>query len=489
MTVNRTAAEAGETTTPRTTSRHPAALWNLAFTEMWERFSFYGLQGILSFYLLYSLSEGGLELSATTAVSIVGAYGGAVYLSQILGAWLADRLIAPRQLVLYGAIVITIGHIALAILPGLTGVAVGLILIVLGTGSLKTNITSIVGMLYAEDRDKRDAGFSYFYMGINAGAALGPLLTGITQTTWGFHTAFGLAAVGMIAGLIQYSLKMRDLPAESAVVKNPIGTGELVRSLAMVALLVAFLAIVWQVGLVNSNNLTHFVTIVILVAAAIYFTVIFRSPTVTSTEKKRMRGFVPLWIASMLYYGFLFQKFTSIAVFIRERVDLYLGSWEMPAAWLSVSSPLAVILVAPAVAAVWTRMGSNQPVTAVKYSIGLSVIGIGYLLLLVLSILFPGQTVPALLVLLILALAGSSEIFVGPIGLALATRIAPEQFKNQTVALMMLTLAGGSSISGLLGTLFANIPTGVYFAIVGAVPLVLALGLAASGKRIDALTS
>ncbi len=247
-------------------------------------------------------------------------------------------------------------------------------------------------------------------------------------------------------------------------------------------------AFAWWVGLVNSGNLVHVVTGVILFTAATYFTVMLRSSAVTSAEKTRVRGFLPLWIASTLYYGFLFQKFTSISVFIRDRVDLFLGNWEMPAAWLSVSSPLAVILIAPLVATLWTRMGSRQPLTAVKYAIGLSVIGGAYLLLLLLEMAFPGPTVPAVIVLLILAVAGSSEIFVGPIGLAVSTAIAPERFKNQTVALMMLTLAGGSSISGLLGTLFANIPTNVHFAIVGAGLLVLALLLAVSAKRINSLT-
>ncbi|GAA4928616.1 hypothetical protein GCM10023334_035120 [Nonomuraea thailandensis] len=482
-------AMADQVSLQRSPSRHPRSLWTLAFTELWERFSFYGLQGVLSFYLLYSLSEGGLALDPSIAVSIVGAYGGAVHLAQILGAWAADRLVSPRQAVLQGAIIITLGHLSLAAIPGIAGLAVGLALIALGTGALKTNISSIVGMLYAEDRDRRDAGFSYFYMAINAGAALGPLLTGLAQTTWGFHAAFALAAVGMVGGLVQYSLKMRALPAESAVVKNPIDTRGAVRALGVVAGAGLVIALVWSTGLVNSGNLVHFVTGVVLFAAAAYFIVMLRSPAVSSEEKARVRGFLPLWIASTLYYGFLFQKFTAISVFIRDRVDLFVGGWEMPAAWLSVSSPLAVILLTPLVASLWTRMGSRQPITAVKYAIGLSVIGGAYLLMLLVTTVFPGQSVPAIAVLLILALAGSSEIFVGPIGLAIATRIAPERFKNQTVALMLLTLAGGSSISGLLGTLFANIPTGAYFAIVGLAPLVLALGLAKSAKRIDSLTN
>ncbi|OQR61610.1 MFS transporter [Streptomyces maremycinicus] len=488
MTTHSTVTETSETSLGRPSSRHPRSLWTLAFTELWERFSFYGLSGVLSFYLLYSLSEGGLAIETTTAVSIVGAYGGAVYLSQILGAWAADRLLSPRRLVLLGACIITCGHLALAVVPGMGGVATGLVLIALGTGALKTNITSIVGMLYADDRDKRDAGFSYFYMAINAGAALGPLLTGITQTTWGFHMAFGLAAIGMIAGLVQYALKMGSLPAESTIVRNPIDRPGLVRALAVVVAIAVVAGLAWGTGLVDSGNLVNVVTGVVFFAAATYFTVILRSSSVTSDEKRRIRGFMPLWVASTLYYGLLFQQFTTVAVFITDRVDLSVGSWEMPASWLGASSSVAVILIAPAVATLWTRMGSRQPVTAVKYAIGLTIIGVAYCLVLLLATAYPAQTVPAILLLLVLALAGSSEIFVGPMGLAIATRIAPDRFKNQTVALMMLTLAGGSSISGLLGTLFTEIPTGAYFALVGLVPLVGAVVLKLSAQRIDALT-
>ncbi|RZK69819.1 MAG: MFS transporter [Rhodococcus sp. (in: high G+C Gram-positive bacteria)] len=465
----------------------PKGLWNLAFTELWERFSFYGLQGVLSFYLLYSLSDGGLELAPATAVSIVGAYGGSVYLSQILGAWIADRLIAPRRMVLYGAVIITAGHLALAVLDGLGGLAVGLALIVLGTGALKTNITSIVGMLYANNRAARDAGFSYFYMAINTGSAVGPLLTGFTQSRWGFHAAFGLAAIGMVGALIQYSWKMRDLPAEAGVVKNPIARTRLPYAFAAVAAVTAFVVALWQLGLVDNTNLSQFVGVVILVAAIIYFTVILRSRNVTPAEKRRMRGFIPLWIASLLYFGFLFQKFTTISVFIKDRVDLDVGGWQVPAPWLTTISPVSAVLLTPLVAMLWTKLGTRQPTTSAKFAIGLTMVGCAYLLLL-LSQFFPDKTVPPLLVLVSMAIAGSSEIFVGPVGLALATRIAPDRFKAQSVALLFLTLAGGSTLSGLLGGLFTKISPGTFFLLVGSGAVLLGAVLLAVSRNIEALT-
>src|SRR3954449_7407085 len=200
----------------------PRVLANLFGVELWERFSFYGMQGILLIYLYYSVADGGLGISRDTATSIVGAYGGLVYLSTILGAWLADRLLGAERTLFYSAAVVMAGHIALALIPGLAGVGVGLVLIAFGSGGVKANATALVGSLYAEDDERRDAGFSLFYMGINIGAFFGPLLTGLLQDNEGFHYGFGLAAVGMALGLVQYALGRRSLPDETHEVPHPL---------------------------------------------------------------------------------------------------------------------------------------------------------------------------------------------------------------------------------------------------------------------------
>ena len=182
---------------------HPRPLANLFGVEMWERFSFYGMQGILLIYLYYSAAEGGLGISESTATQIVGAYGGGVYLATIIGGWLADRVLGPERTLFYSAAVVMAGHLALALVPDVAGVGLGLVLIALGSGGVKANASSLVGSLYAEGDDRRDGGFSLFYMGINLGAFAGPLLTGLLQEEWGFHYGFGLAAVGMFLGLVQ----------------------------------------------------------------------------------------------------------------------------------------------------------------------------------------------------------------------------------------------------------------------------------------------
>ncbi|WP_328630464.1 peptide MFS transporter [Streptomyces sp. NBC_00356] len=464
-------------------------LWSMAFTELWERYSFYGLQGILSFYLLYKVADGGLALDPAVASGIVGAYGGAVYLSQILGSWLGDRLVSPRNMVLYGAVVITAGHVVLAFAPGVTGLAAGLVCIVLGTGALKTNITSIVGFVLDQHPDERyrDAGFTYFYMAINIGAVVGPLTTGLAQNELGFHYGFGLAAIGMAGALVQYLLSMKHLPARAHTVNNPLPAGR--RPLAALVA-VGFLAVVGGAvgaGLLRAENLSTVVTVAALVAAAVYFLTMTTSKAVSRDERRRVLGYLPLFLASGIYFGFLFQKFTAISILITERIDLHIGGWTFPVAWITTVSPLAAVLITPLIARLWTRLGDRQPGPVTKVAIGLTQIGCAYLFLLVLSEATGNAQIPLFLILVFMAAAGSSEVFVGPIGLSLATRIGPSTFRSQMVGLNFLTLALGSSLAGLLGQLFTAIDNASYFTITAVCGIGIGLALIATRKPLGRL--
>ena len=468
------------------------SLWSMAFTELWERYSFYGLQGILSFYLLYALSDGGLALDPAAAAGIVGAYGGAVYLSQILGAWLGDRLVSPQNMVLYGAVVITGGHVVLAFAPGLAGLAVGLTCIVLGTGALKTNITSIFGFVLDQNQDERyrDASFSYFYMAINIGAVVGPLTTGLAQNELGFHYGFGLAAIGMGAALVQYAASMKKLPERARTINNPLPTNR--RPLLALAALACLAAIGLAVatGLLRAANLSTVVTIAALVAAAIYFLTMTTSSAVSRDERRRILSYLPLFLASGVYFGFLFQKFTAISILITERIDLQIGGWTFPVAWITTVSPLAAVLITPLIAKMWNTLGERQPGTVAKVAIGLTQIGCAYLFLLVISEATGKAEIPLVLILLFMMAAGSSEVFVGPIGLSLATRIGPAKFRSQMVGLNFLTLALGSSLAGLLGQLFTEIDNASYFTLTAVCGIGIGLALFAVrgpvGRRLEA---
>ncbi|MER7196985.1 MFS transporter [Streptomyces sp. CB01635] len=461
----------------------------MAFTELWERYSFYGLQGILSFYLLYEVGEGGLALDPALASGIVGAYGGAVYLSQILGAWLGDRLVSPQKMVLYGAVVITAGHVVLASAPGLAGLGSGLVLIVLGTGALKTNITSIVGFVLDQHTDDRyrDAGFSYFYMAINIGAVVGPLTTGLAQNELGFHFGFGLAAIGMAGALIQYVVSMNRLPERAKTVNNPLPAGRrpLIAVVALACIAVVGGAV--ATGLLRAGNLSTVVTITALVAAAAYFLTMTTSSEVTRDERRRILGYLPLFLASGVYFGFLFQKFTAISILITERIDLHIGGWTFPVAWITTVSPLAAVLITPLIARLWKRLGERQPGPVTKVAIGLTQIGCAYLFLLIISEATGDAVIPLFLILLFMMAAGSSEVFIGPIGLSLATRIGPEKFRSQMVGLNFLTLALGSSLAGLLGQLFTVIDNASYFTVTAVCGIGIGLILFAVRKPVGRL--
>ncbi|NUH37080.1 MFS transporter [Streptomyces samsunensis] len=469
--------------------RFGRGLWSMALTELWERYSFYGLQGILSFYLLYETTDGGLALDPAVAAGIVGAYGGAVYLSQILGAWMGDRLVSPRNMVLYGAAVITAGHVILAFAPGITGLGVGLVCIVLGTGALKTNITSIVGFVLDQDQDERhrDAGFSYFYMAINIGAVAGPLTSGLIQNELGFHYGFGLAAIGMGAALVQYLASMKHLPERARTVDNPLPAKHRpLVVLAAIALLAAVGAAV-ATRLLRAENLSTVVTVAALVTAAAYFLTMTTSPAVSGDERRRVLGYLPLFLASGVYFGFLFQKFTAISILITERIDLHIGGWKFPVAWITTVSPLALVLIIPLVARMWSTLGERQPGPVTKVAIGLTQIGCAYLFLLLISEATGHADIPLLLILVFMMAAGSSEVFVGPIGLSLATRIGPRKFRSQMVGLNFLTLALGSSLAGLLGQLFTVIDNTSYLAITAMCGIGIGLALFAARRPVQRL--
>lgn len=453
----------------------------MAFTELWERFSFYGLQSILAFYLIYELSEGGLALPAAAAAGIAGAYGGSVYLAQLLGAWAGERLISPRSMVLGGGIVIALGHITLAFAPGFLGLSIGLVMIIFGTGALKTNITSIVGfILDGESAAKKDAGFSYFYMAINTGAVLGPLTTGFAQNQWGFHFGFGLAAVGMILALIQYIYSSKFLPVRASEVTRPLRASS--KRKATVVALVAVVVVVAAsaVGLLKAERLSSIVTVACLIAAAAYFTTILRSRKVNALERQRIRSYIPLFLASSLYFGLLFAKFTAISLLVNDRVDLAVGSWTFPVGWITMISSASGVAMLPVAAAVWKRMGSRQPKAGTKFAIGLVHIGLGFVYILLVSMAFHGSPIPFAYIVIFMFIMGSSEIFVGPIGLSLATQIAPKAFTAQMVAINFLTLALGSSISGLLGQYFTVVSNDAYF-------LTIALGAVIAGLLLFAV--
>lgn len=478
------ATTAEQSVAGRTLFGHPIGLTNLFGVELWERFSYYGMVTILGYYLYYSTTEGGLGLSQSTGVGIVGAYGGLVYLSTVLGGWIADRLLGMERTVFYGGVVVVAGHIALAVLPGLAGVGVGLVLVALGSGALKANASSLLGTLYPKGDARADGGFTLFYLGINLGAFSGPLITGLLQNHVGFHYGFGAAAIGMALGLAQYVVFRHNLGTHGREVPNPLprsAIGPLIGLLVGAAVVVAA---VWVTGLVTLDNLPEVTTGVIAVASVIYFVVMLTSAKVLPIERSRVRAFIPLFIANAVFWSLFQQIFTVLAVYSDERMNWSVFGWTAPSNWIGSVEPVWIIALSPLFALMWTKLGSRAPSTPRKFALGVVGMGLAFLLFVPLSA-FSGQTVPALLVVAVMAGFAVSELLLSPIGLAVTTQLAPEAFRAQMMALYFFSVGIGTSMSGTLARFYDRDHEIAYFGITGAVAVCAGLIVAAIAPRIS----
>jgi POT family proton-dependent oligopeptide transporter len=480
------ATPAPEQRAEKTFFGQPRVLANLFGVELWERFSFYGMQGILLIYLYYAAARGGLGIDQGTATSIVGAYGGLVYLSTVVGAWLADRLFGSERVLFGSAVCVMAGHIALALLPGLLGVGVGLVLVALGSGGVKANATALVGSLYEPGDDRRDAGFSLFYLGINLGALVGPLLTGLLQTDLGFHYGFGLAALGMALGLTQYSIGRRQLPGAPVPHPLPADRRPQVTGLALsVAVLVVLLAVT---GVLSANRLAGIVAGVSAAAALGYFMVILGSDAITHIERRRVLAFIPLFLASAAFWSLYQQQFTVVTIYSDKRLDRSLFGWQMPVSWVQSINPVFIIVLAGVFTALWTRLGSRQPSTPLKFAAGTVTMGIAFLLFLPLAGGGP-HSAPLLSLAGILFVFTIAELLLSPVGLSVSTKLAPAAFQTQMVALFFLSVALGTALSGVLADYYSQAHETAYFGILGVVAVLLGLALAAISPLIRRLMS
>ncbi|AFM18057.1 amino acid/peptide transporter (peptide:H symporter) [Mycolicibacterium chubuense NBB4] len=461
----------GQQENARTFFGHPIGLTNLFGVELWERFSFYGMLTILAYYLYYSVTDGGLGLPQSTATGIVGAYGGLVYLSTVLGGWVADRLLGMERTVFYGGVVVMIGHIALALLPGLTGVGVGLVCVALGSGALKANASSLLGTLYDKGDPRADGGFTLFYLGINLGAFIGPLITGLLQTRIGFHYGFGAAAIGMALGLAQYVVFRRNLGEHGRHVPNPLPRNAIGKTVAFLVVGLVVIGAAIAVKLVTLANLSQVTTGVIIVASVAYFVIMLRSAQVSPDEKVRVRAFIPLFVANAVFWSLFQQIFTVLAVYSDERMNWSIFGWTAPSSWIGSIEPVWIIVLSPLFAILWTRLGNRAPTTPRKFAYGVIGMGLAFLCFVPLAGT-TGRATPALLVMAIMAVFAVSELLLSPIGLSVTTKLAPEAFRAQMMALYFFSVGLGTAMSGVLAGYYDSSREFAYFGILGAVAVV-----------------
>lgn len=462
-----------EFTSDRRFFGHPRGLATLFFTETWERFSYYGLRPLLVLFMAAALSEGGFGFDRAQASAIVGIYGAFVYVASLPGGWVADRLLGLRRAIFLGAVLITAGHLSI----GLSGLAeaqwgkifffLGLVLIVLGTGLLKPNISAIVGDLYPEGGARRDAGFSIFYMGINIGSFAGQLITGFLGEAVGWHYGFGAAGVGMFLGLLVYWFTSGKtlgpigmLPSrhdDPVVQARQEAQVKLVMGLGLGVLALVFVLAAGGVLSLDPQVIGGYMTFVLLAIALGFFGYVFAAGQLSADEKRRVAVIMVLFVFAAIFWSAFEQAPTSLNLFARDFTERQLGSFTVPATWFQSVNAAFIILLAPVFAGIWTALGKRDRdlSSPAKFSLGLAFAGIGFALMIVAAnrVVASGGT----LLVSPWWLVGSyffqtiGELCLSPVGLSSMTKLSPRKYVGQMMGIWFLASAVGNLIGGLVG--------------------------------------
>ncbi|SDN03605.1 proton-dependent oligopeptide transporter, POT family [Paenibacillus sp. yr247] len=462
---------------------HPKGLFTLFFTEFWERFSYYGMRAILVFYMYYEISKGGLGIEENTALAIMSIYGSLVYMSGIIGGWLSDRIFGNSKAVFYGGILIMLGHIVLAIPGSVTLFFVSMFLIVLGTGLLKPNVSSVVGEIYSEEDNRRDAGFSIFYMGINLGGFLAPLIIGTVGMKYNFHLGFGIAAIGMFLGLVVFIFtRKKNLGLAGTFVVNPLSPTEKKKVLTWISLgavlIIALIAITIPMGLLTFKTFKAVIGILGILIPTLYFFVMYRSPKTTAIERSRIIAYIPLFIASVMFWAIEEQGSTILANYADRRTQLNFAGFHISPAWFQSLNPLFIIIFAPLFAWLWVKLGDRQPSVPKKFSLGLLFAGLSFLVIL-LPAYFGGKNslVNPLWLVLSYFIVVLGELCLSPVGLSATTKLAPAAFLAQTMSLWFLSNAAAQAINAQIVKFYTPNTEMAYFGVIGAIALFLSLVL------------
>ncbi len=440
---------------------HPQPLFTLFFAELWERFSYYGMRALLTLYMVAPLMKGGLEMPTAKASLIFGTYTMSVYMLSIPGGTIADHVLGSRLAVLIGGITIACGHFSMAI-PSEFSFYLGLVLIVLGTGLLKPNISAMVGQLYAAGDTRRDAGFSIFYMGINIGAFLAPLVTGfLAQHSkfqeiligWGldplhsWHWGFGAAGVGMVLGLFVFvsfggPLKRVGPPPARRpdAWKKPAIT--LVGTLGL-----------WAIVLLSdqpSFNWLRYLFIVVPIALMIGFG---RSKM---PDARRLGAIFFFFIGAFIFWALFEQAGTSLNLFADRFTATHVAGVEVPSSWYQSANPIFVIILAPIFALLWTKMGERQPSSPLKFALGLTFLALAFSLMVPAAKLAIQGRVSPLWLLGLYLLQTVGEMCLSPVGLSTFTKLAPRHLVGAMLGIWFLGAAFGNKFAGVLAASFGE---------------------------------
>ena len=412
---------------------HPRGLSTLFFTEMWERFSYYGMRAFLILYMVTPAANGGLGFSDPDAASIYGTYTGSVWAAAIVGGIIADRFLGQYRSVLIGGIIIAFGHFALAF-KALPFFYSGLTLIVVGTGLLKPNVSTVVGSLYAPGDSRRDAGFSIFYMGINLGAFLGPFIAGYIAQRIDWHLGFACAGVGMTLGVAQFILGRKRLkPAVERLTLQPSTTIAPTAAAAPAA--------------TSHGGLLGFST----------------------TEWKRIGAIVILIIVATLFWGAYEQAGSTLTLFADRYTRLEVMGFSFPSSWFQTVQPICVILLAPVFAWLWVRLGPREPSVPTKFALALVFMSASFLVLVPAGAMAQageGVRVSPMWLVVAYAVSELGELCLSPVGLSAVTKLAPVRILGLMMGVWFLSNAFGNKLAGWAAGFISSMPLETLFGVV-----------------------
>ena len=452
---------------------HPRGLATLFFTEMWERFSYYGMRALLILYMHAGVERGGLGFSYAKSGAIYGLYTGLVYLLSLPGGWFADRITGQRRAVLYGGLLITAGQFCL-VAPATAAFYLGLVLLVLGTGLLKPNVSTMVGALYAPGDGRRDSAFSIFYMGINLGALIAPFVCGYVGEKIGWRLGFGLAGFGMIAGLIQYTMGGRRLGSAGlrpSTAGDPATRALLVRRVALGAMgalaigaLIAALSASGAIDL-TAELVSNALGVALILISVGMFSWLLGGKGWSAEERKRSAAILVLFLSSAIFWSAFEQAGSSLNLFAEGSVDRLVRGFQFPASWFQLVQPFFIITLAPVFAWLWIRLGKREPSSPAKFALGLFFVSAGFALLIPVA---GGQAVSPVWLIGTYFLHTLGELCLSPVGLSAMTKLAPPRVVSMMMGVWFVSTGAGNYLGGRMASLYGSMSRPVLFGFVAA---------------------
>lgn len=471
---------------------HPKALYTLFATEMWERFSYYGMRALLTLYLTAELANGGFGLNREESLAIYAIFTGLVYLTPILGGWVADSFLGKRKTVYIGGLVMAVGQSLLAASAFLVGSVdaetrlfmfnFGLGVLIIGNGFFKPNISTIVGEFYEDNDPRKDSAFNIFYMGINLGAILGPFIAGALgeNVSWGY--GYLAASVGMIIGVLWLKFNERNLEQKGLPPNSPddkfILDGKDWRDIITysIALVLATLAIIF-VWRMLPDNVTSIITYLGFAALVLGLGYTINKGTNGSAEWTRMIVILVLAFFNIAFWAGFEQAGGTMNLFAKENTDRLLFGWEVPASWYQNINPLAILIFAPIFSVMWLKLDAMKfnPRTPLKFAIGLFLGALAFFIMTQASNAAAGGNLvsPWWLVVVYLVLT-FGELMLSPIGLSMITKLAPKKLVSVVMGLWMASFAAGNYLAGMLESILQKYDFALYPFITG---LMLASGV------------